>query len=46
VHAAVDFIHAVASGTPIEPNFASGVQILKVLEAGLESARTQKQIVL
>ena len=46
VHAAVDFIHAVASGTPIEPNFASGVQILTVLEAGLESARTQKQIVL
>jgi predicted dehydrogenase len=46
VHAAVDFIHAVAAGTPIEPNFASGVQILKVLEAGLESARTQKQIIL
>ncbi len=46
VHAAVDFIRAVASGSPIEPNFASGVQILKVLEAGLESAHTQKQVVL
>jgi predicted dehydrogenase len=44
VHAAVDFIRAVASGTQIEPNFASGVQILKVLEAGLESAKTRKQI--
>jgi predicted dehydrogenase len=46
VHAAVDFIRAVASGTSVEPNFASGVEILKVLEAGLESARTQKQVVL
>lgn len=46
VHAAVDFIRSVASGTPIEPNFASGVQILKVLEAGLESALSRKQVVL
>ena len=46
VHAAVDFIAAVASGGAIEPNFASGVQILKVLEAGLESARTKQQVVL
>lgn len=46
VHAAVDFIAAVASGSAIEPNFASGVQILKVLEAGLESARTKQQVVL
>ncbi|MEI6713543.1 MAG: Gfo/Idh/MocA family oxidoreductase [Verrucomicrobiota bacterium] len=46
VHAAVDFIRAIASGTTIEPNFASGVQILKVLEAGLASALTQKQVVL
>jgi predicted dehydrogenase len=44
--AAVDFLSAVASGGSIEPNFASGVQILKVLEAGLESARTKKQVVL
>ena len=46
VHAAVDFIAAIASGGTIEPNFASGVQILKVLEAGLESARTKKQVLL
>jgi predicted dehydrogenase len=46
VHAAVDFIAAVGAGGTIEPNFASGVQILKVLEAGLESARTKKQVVL
>jgi predicted dehydrogenase len=46
VHAAADFIAAVASGGTIEPNFASGVQILKVLEAGLESARTKQQVVL
>lgn len=46
VHAAVDFIRAVAFGTPVEPNFASGVEILKVLEAGLESARIQKQVTL
>jgi hypothetical protein len=46
VHAVVDFIGAVASGGTLEPNFASGVQILKVLEAGLESARTKQQVVL
>ncbi len=44
VHAAVDFIGAVAAGSGIEPNFGAGVQILKVLEAGLESARSGKQV--
>jgi predicted dehydrogenase len=44
VHAAVDFISAVASSGIIAPNFADGVQILKVLEAGIESARSGKQV--
>lgn len=44
VHAAVDFINAVASGGAIEPNFNDGTQILRVLEAGIESARSNKQV--
>lgn len=38
VHAVVDFIQAVADGTPIRPNFEDGVRCLRVLEAGLKSA--------
>jgi predicted dehydrogenase len=44
VHAAVDFINAVASGGAIEPNFNDGTRILRVLEAGIESARSNKQV--
>lgn len=44
VHAVADFIDAVANGTPIAPDFADGVRIMKILEAGAESARTGKRI--
>ncbi len=37
-HAVVDFVHAVAGGTPIRPDFRDGLECLKVLEAGLRSA--------
>jgi len=37
-HAAVDFVAAVANGTPITPNFSDGVKCVRVLEAGLKSA--------
>ena len=44
VHAAVDFMHAVEHGTPLEPNFADGVKCLKVLEAGLRSATSGQRV--
>ena len=40
VHAVVDFVHAVATRTKIEPNFFDGWKELEVLEAGLRSAET------
>jgi predicted dehydrogenase len=44
VHAVADFISAIADGTQIAPNFSDGVRILKVLEAGIESATQSKTI--
>ncbi len=43
-HAVVDFLKAIDSGEPIKPNFYDGYLGMKVLEAGLESAATKKQI--
>ena len=43
-HAVVDFLKAIDSGKSIAPNFYDGYLGMKVLEAGLESARTKKQI--
>ena len=42
-HAVVDFVDAVASGKPIEPNFHDGVKCIRVLEAGLKSAASGKR---
>jgi len=44
VHAVADFLEAVVSGGAMTPNFADGVKVLKVLEAGLESARTGSRV--
>jgi len=38
-HAVVDFVDAVVNRTLIEPNFRDGLACMKVLEAGLRSAR-------
>lgn len=38
VHAVADFVSAVMNNEPIAPNFSDGINILKVLEAGLASA--------
>ena len=43
-HAVVDFLKAVDSGGKIEPNFYDGYLGMKVLEAGIESSDTKKQI--
>lgn len=45
VHAAFDFIKALDEKKEISPNFRDGVAILKVLEAGLLSAKEQKNTV-
>ncbi len=46
VHAVADFLEAVASGGSVSPNFADGVKVLKVLEAGLESAQSGARVTL
>jgi len=42
----VDFLHAVASGKTISPDFSDGLKIINVLEAGITSAETKKQVIL
>jgi predicted dehydrogenase len=43
-HAAADFLKAIETDTPIEPNFADGVKCLEVLEAGMRSAKEGKRV--
>ncbi len=44
VHAAADFINAVVRGESIKPDFHDGLQIQRILEAGLESASRGREI--
>jgi len=44
VHAVADFLETVAKGGSMTPNFADGVKVLKVLEAGLESAKSGTRV--
>ena len=44
VHAVVDFLNAIDQDTKIKPNFYDGMKALEVLEAGLESAKSGKKI--
>lgn len=46
VHAVIDFIDAVENKKTISPNFSDGLNIIKVLEAGLLSAQNKQQIIL
>lgn len=43
-HAVVDFMDAVANGTPIAPNFYDGVKVMEVLEAGKKSAASGQKV--
>jgi predicted dehydrogenase len=43
-HSVVDFLDAITQKKEIKPNFADGVKIMEVLDAGLESAATGKRI--
>lgn len=42
-HAVVDFVEAIANGTPIEPSFHDGLKCTRVLEAGLKSAASGRR---
>ncbi len=44
VHAVADFMEALDKKETITPNFTDGVRILKVLEAGLASARSGQKV--
>ncbi len=46
VHAIADFLKAIHTGKPIYPNFADGVKLMQILEAGLESAVTGQKVTL
>lgn len=43
-HAVVDFVQAIAHGTKIEPDFRDGLCCIRILEAGLESARRGRRV--
>ncbi len=44
VHAVVDFLKAIAAGKDIEPNLYDGMKAMQVLDAGLESARSGRKV--
>ena len=44
VHAAADFIQAIETGEPINPTFADGVEVMRVLDAALDSAASGKRV--
>lgn len=46
VHGVFDFLQAIASDKALSPNFNDGVKCIRVLEAGLESARTGQRVAL
>ena len=43
-HAVVDFLKALDAGTPITPNFADGMRIIQVLEAGIRSSEMGRKV--
>jgi hypothetical protein len=44
VHAVADFVTAIHTGGTVHPDFADGLEVIAVLEAGLESAATGRRI--
>ena len=43
-HAVADFLKALDKGVPITPNFADGMRIMQVLEAGILSSNTGRKV--
>ncbi|MCK0148287.1 Gfo/Idh/MocA family oxidoreductase [Arenibacter sp. F26102] len=46
IHAVADFISAISEQNSISPNFHDGVEVIKVLEAGLQSSYEKRTITL
>ena len=44
VHAVVDFLKAIDSGTDIAPNLYDGMKITQVLDAALQSAKQGRKV--
>jgi predicted dehydrogenase len=44
VHAVADFLQAISEKKSAQPNFADGVKVMQVIDAGLESARTGRRV--
>tara|TARA_R110000744_G_scaffold44548_3_gene99318 strand:- start:235 stop:1392 length:1158 start_codon:yes stop_codon:yes gene_type:complete len=44
IHAVSDFIKAIADGNSIYPNFEDGLEVIKVLECGIQSSREKRSI--
>ncbi len=38
IHAVSDFLDAITKGVPVHPNFQDGMEVMRILEAGLDSA--------
>ena len=43
-HGIADFLEAIDKGTSITPDFKDGVEVMKILEAGLTAAETGKRV--
>lgn len=46
IHAMADFVEAVIARKPIEPNFSTGKEVIKILEAGLQSAKEKREVII
>src|SRR5690606_24210355 len=46
IHAMADFVQAVTAGKEIEPNFSTGKEVIQILEAGLQSAKEKREIII
>jgi predicted dehydrogenase len=44
IHAVADFIKAIADGNSIYPNFEDGLEVIKVLECGIQSSLEKRSI--
>jgi predicted dehydrogenase len=43
-HGVVDFLNAIEKSETVTPNFKDGVEVMRILEAGLCAAETGKRV--
>jgi predicted dehydrogenase len=46
VHAVADFINNLTSKKTIEPNFSTGTEVIKILEAGIKAEKEKREIII